>query len=86
MGPGTLGPMNWTDGVDLADELMPRRWKRAVALVMLTLWLIFPNLGSRVLMLYAQARADALVQELRQVLPTGPATQPPNPSLGPAGR
>ena len=53
--------MDWIDGVDIGRGLMPRRWKRYVALVLLAAFLLFPNPAQRALFWYTHERAERIV-------------------------
>ena len=53
--------MDWIDGVDIGRGLMPRQWKRYVALIFLAVLLLFPNPAQRALFWYAQERAERVV-------------------------
>ena len=53
--------MDWIDGVDIGGGLMPRRWKRHVAVAFLAVLLLFPNPAQRALFWYAQERAERIV-------------------------
>ena len=53
--------MGWIDGVDIGRGLMPRRWRRYVALAFLATLLLFPNPAQRAMFWYAHECAERIV-------------------------
>ena len=74
--------MDWIDEVDIGRGLLPRRWKRHVALAFLAALLLFPNPAQRALVWYAQERAERIVNVVMDTALPEPTT--PAPGQGPA--
>lgn len=54
--------MNIVDAVDVANELLPRRWRRVLALGLIGAFFAFPNAAADAVLWYAQERADRIVE------------------------
>lgn len=69
--------MDWIDGVDIGRGLMPRRWKRHVALVFLAALVLFPNPAQRALFWYAQEHAERITRVVMGTVVPEPVTPVP---------
>ncbi len=71
--------VGWTDVIDAASELMPRRWKRKLGSVLVVAFLLFPTQARDVMLWYGRERATQLMEVLTSTM-TVKAPEPSSPA------
>lgn len=72
--------MNLTDGIDLVADLLPRKARHAVGIVLIILCLWWPSAISRFVTWYATEKSHEIVHQIQQHIPT--VQQPMAPAGG----
>ena len=73
----TIPHMGWTDAIDIGTELLPRRWKRWLAVVAFVGgFVLFPGVGEAALNWYTTEKAQDLVERIFPTLPSPTPVMP----------
>ena len=75
--------MGLIDLLDGANELLPRKWKRRVAAVLLGAFLVWPSAAQQALLWYAHERAQQITSTPVEVIEPAPLVDPGEPFRSP---
>jgi hypothetical protein len=69
--------MSWTDAVEAAHQILPRRWKRRAGAFVVVAMLLFPTPVSEAIKWYANEKARELLSQLQPLLSTPAGARTP---------
>lgn len=56
--------MGWVDAMDVASELLSRRWKRRMAFTAIAGFILFPATGAAVLNWWSTEKAKSIIEKI----------------------
>jgi hypothetical protein len=60
--------MGWTDAIDVANELLTRRWKRKLSVVILAGFVLLLTQAGDAVLWYGQERAKQITEQLLPII------------------